>query len=153
MITVFHVRPYGLFIERKSNLRRKKLQRTNQDSNFLGGSLNNRDNVRAPTQFRRERQPKILKYDFSSSADPSIFTSIATELLDWSYKTSWVFRALKSTSHFLKPVTSMSRRSDSSSEANSSCYNKSDAFITFKSSIISKDSNITDNIIRNVINV
>ena len=43
----------------------------------------------------------------------------------------------------------MSRRSDSSSEADSSCCNKSDGLI----SIISIDSNITDSIIRKVINV
>ena len=30
---------------------------TNQDSNFLEGGLRNRDHVRAPIQFRRERKP------------------------------------------------------------------------------------------------
>ena len=54
MTTVFHVWPYGRFIEIQSNLRRKKLHRTNQGSNFLGGSFSNRDNVRAPIPFRRE---------------------------------------------------------------------------------------------------
>ena len=44
--TVFQVRPYGKYIEIQSNLRRKKLHRTNQEYNFLGGSFNNRDNVR-----------------------------------------------------------------------------------------------------------
>ena len=34
-----------------------ELHRTNQGSNFLGGSFSNRDNVRAPIQFRREHQP------------------------------------------------------------------------------------------------
>ena len=53
--------PYGRFIEMQSNLRRKKLHRTNQGSNFLGGSFSNRDNARAPIQFRRERQPQYLK--------------------------------------------------------------------------------------------
>ena len=38
MPTVFHAWPYGRFIEIQSNLRRKKLHRTNQSSNFLGGS-------------------------------------------------------------------------------------------------------------------
>ena len=32
------------------------LQRTNQGSNFLGGSLGNGNNVRASIQFRRESQ-------------------------------------------------------------------------------------------------
>ena len=51
MRTVFHAWPYGGFIEIQSNLRRKKLHRTNQGSNFLGSSFNNRDNVRAPIHF------------------------------------------------------------------------------------------------------
>ena len=36
---------------------KKKLLRTNQGSYILGGSFSNRDNVRAPIQFRRESQP------------------------------------------------------------------------------------------------
>ena len=48
----------------QSNLRRKKLHRTNQDSNFLGGSFSNRDNVRVPIQFIRESQPQHLKICF-----------------------------------------------------------------------------------------
>ena len=42
------------FIENKSKLRRKKHDRRNQGSNFLGGSFSNRGNVRAPIQFRGE---------------------------------------------------------------------------------------------------
>ena len=34
MTTVFHARPYGRFIELQSNLRRKKIHRTNQGANF-----------------------------------------------------------------------------------------------------------------------
>ena len=45
--------------------------------------------------------PSILKYYFSSRRDLSIFTSIEPVLLDCWNKTSWVFPALKSTSHFL----------------------------------------------------
>ena len=33
----------------------------NQGSNFLVGSFSNKDNVRAPIQFRRESQPQHLK--------------------------------------------------------------------------------------------
>ena len=61
MTTVFHAWAYGRFIEIQNNLRRKKLHRTNQGSNSLGGSFSNRDNVRAPIQFRRESQPQHLK--------------------------------------------------------------------------------------------
>ena len=77
MSTIFRALPYGRFIEIQSNLRIKKLLRTNHGFNFLGGSFSNRDNVRAPIQFRRESQPSILKSDSSSRIDPSIFTSIA----------------------------------------------------------------------------
>ena len=90
-------------IEIQSNLRRTKLHRVNQGSNFLGDTFSNRDNVRAPIQFRWESQPIILKDDFSSKIDPSTFISIAPALLDWSNATSWVFSALKSTSHFPSP--------------------------------------------------
>ena len=57
MATVFHARSYGSFIEIKCNLRRKKLHRTNQGSNFLGGTSSNRDNVGAPVQCKRKRVP------------------------------------------------------------------------------------------------
>ena len=42
----------------------------------------------------------ILKDDFSSRIDPSIFISIAPVLLDQSNETSYVFPALNSTTHF-----------------------------------------------------
>ena len=59
-------------------IRRKKLHRTNQGSNFLGGSFGNRGNLRAPIQFRRESQPQHLKMIFP----------IATVFLDRSNETS-----------------------------------------------------------------
>ena len=71
--------------EMQSNLRRKRLYRLNQGSNFLGGSFSNRDNVRASIQFRTERQPQ---HDFSSRTDPSIFTLVAPMLLEQSNETS-----------------------------------------------------------------
>ena len=43
MTTVFHLRSYGRFEEIKNNLRRKKLKRRNQGSNFLEGSSGNRE--------------------------------------------------------------------------------------------------------------
>ena len=58
MTTVVHAWHYGRFIEIQSSLRRKKIHKMNQGSNFLGGSFSNRDNARAPTQFRRESQPQ-----------------------------------------------------------------------------------------------
>ena len=70
----------------------------NQGSNFLGGTFSNRDSVTAPIQFRREINPSILKEDFSSRTNSSVFTLIAPVLLDQSDKTSQVFPALKSDS-------------------------------------------------------
>ena len=75
--------------------------------------------------------PSILKYDFSSKTNPFIFTSIASVLLDRSNETCWVFPALKLTSYFL-PQSTVSHRSESSSEANSSCYHRSDAWSHLK---------------------
>ena len=124
---VFHTWPYGRFIEIQSNLERKKLHRANQGSNFLGGSFSNSDNVRALIQFRRESHPQYLKKWFFPKNGPIIFTSIVPVILDRWNKTSWVFPALKSTSHFL-PQSTVSRRSDSSSEANSNFCHRSDAW-------------------------
>ena len=53
-------------------------------------------------QFNLEEMinPNILKDDFSSRTDPSIFTLIKPLLLDWSNKTNEVFPALKSTTSY-----------------------------------------------------
>ena len=87
LTTVFQVWSYGRFIQREreiqSNLRRKKRHRMNQGSNFLGGTFSSRNYVRAPIQFRRESHISILRDDFPSRTDPSIFTSIATKLVDF----------------------------------------------------------------------
>ena len=144
MTSVFHALLYGRFTKIQSNLRRTKLHRSNQ------GTFSNWDNVRAQIQFRRESQSQHLKDDLSSRTDSSIFTSVAAVLLDWSNETIWVFPALISTSHFL-PQSTVSCRSYSSSEANSSYCHNSDTWV--RSSIISIDSNITDNTVSKVINV
>ena len=56
MIKLFLVWAYGRFIEIQSNLKRKKLHKANQGSDFLGGRF--RDNIRAPNQFKRASQPQ-----------------------------------------------------------------------------------------------
>ena len=85
-------------------------------------------------QFSLEEKvnPGISKDDFQTWRDPSIFTSIAPELFDRSNETSWVFLVLKSTSHFL-PQSTVSRRSDSSSESNYSYCGRADAWYSKKS--------------------
>ena len=128
MTTVFHVWLYDRFIEIQSKLRRKKLHRMNQGSNFREGTFSNRDNVRAPTYFGRESQPQYLKrWYFSSRTNPSIFTSIAPVILDQPNESSWDFPVLKSTSHWL-PQSTVSCRSGSKSEAISSCCHRSDTW-------------------------
>ena len=117
MTKVFHAWQYGRSIEIQSNLRRKKLHRTNQGSNFLGNSFSNKDNVRASMQFSKESQTQHLKRWFFLKNRPICFHINSTSVLDWSNETSWVFPALKSTSHFLVHST-VSCRSDSSSKAN-----------------------------------
>ena len=79
-------------------------------------------------QFRREEKanPSILKDGFSSKTDPINFTLTEPFLPDRSKETIQLFPALKSRNHFL-PQSTESRRSDSSSEANSSCCHKSEA--------------------------
>ena len=73
MTAVLHAWLYGRFREIQSNFRRKKLQRTNQDSDFLGRSFSNTDNKKAPIQF--------IFIDFFSRTDLAFFTSIAQVLL------------------------------------------------------------------------
>ena len=68
------------------------------------------------SNLEEKASPSILKDDYSSRLDPSIFTSVAPALLDQSNETSWVFPAMNSTSHYL-PQSTLSFRSDSSSEA------------------------------------
>ena len=152
MTTVLHTWLYGRFIVIQSNLRRKKLQRTNQGSNFLGGTFSNRDNVRAPIQLRRESQPQHLKRWLFLKYRPIHFHNSTTSVISRSNETSWVFLALKPTSHF-QPQSTVPRWSDSCSEANSSyCHIRCLITLRVESSIISTDSNVTDNIIRKVIN-
>ena len=74
MRTALHTWSNGRFIEVESNLRRKKLRRTNQGSNFLGDNFSNWDNVRAPIQFRRESQPQHLKRWFFSHEQTHLFS-------------------------------------------------------------------------------
>ena len=67
------------------------------------------------SSLQEKVNPSILNDDISWITDPSIFTSIALELLDQLNGTIWVFSRLKTTSQFL-PQYTVSHRSDSSSE-------------------------------------
>ena len=53
---------YGRFKDIKSIFGKKKLQRTNQGSNFLGDRFSDRDNITAP--IRKKRHSQCLKWCF-----------------------------------------------------------------------------------------
>ena len=112
MTTVFHTWVYGRFIEIKSNLRRQKLDRRNQSFNFLRCNFSNRDNLRAPFQFKREGQLQHLKRLFFLKNRLINFYINRTIFIRPSNETSWVFPALKSSSHCV-PQSKVSHRSDS----------------------------------------
>ena len=103
MTIVFHAKLYSRLIGIQSNLRRKKLHRTNQGFNFLGGTFSNREYLifNPESNLEVKVNSSILKDDFSSRTDPFIFTSIASVFLDQSHKASYVLPALKTTSYFL----------------------------------------------------
>ena len=63
------------------------------------------ENVRAQSDLQEKDKFSILKDDFFSRADPSIFISMAPVILDLSNETGWLFLALKPTSHFLLQST------------------------------------------------
>ena len=106
MTTVFRARPYGRFVEIKST------EEINfKDFNFLGDSFSNTSNVRGPIQFRRKDNSKDIN---------------SNRVVEVVNPKKLIFKALKSTSQF-QPQSSVPCRSDSSSEANSGRYQKSDA--------------------------
>ena len=84
MTTVLYAWPYGGFIEILSNLKRKKLHRKNQHSNFLRGSFSNKDNITAPIQFRRASQPQNLKTCFFLRNRPIHFS-----ICDFWFELKW----------------------------------------------------------------
>ena len=85
MTTTFHAWPYGRFIEIQSNLRRKKRIKA---PIFLETVLAIEIMQEPQSNLEDKVNPSILKVDFSSRTDPSIFTSITPVLLDWSNETS-----------------------------------------------------------------
>ena len=116
MTAVFHTCPYGKFIEIQSNLRRKKLHRMNQGSNFLGGRFSNRDNVRASIQIRRESQPQHLKRCFFLKNRPIHFQINSTSVFRQVKRNQLSFSSIEIKKPFPAPVHNVSwvSRSDSS---------------------------------------
>ena len=71
----------GRLIEIQSVQRYRNVIRTNRGSNFLRGSFSNRDNVRAPIKYRRERQPQHLKRWFFLQKRPIHFHINSTSFI------------------------------------------------------------------------
>ena len=75
-----------------------------------GKKKNPIEQIKAPillktvSAVKRKVNLSVLKDDFSSRTDPSIFKSIVPELLDQSDELSWVFPGFK-TSYFLPDHT------------------------------------------------
>ena len=113
MTTGFHTWPYGRFIETQSNLRRNKLHRTNQGSNFLGGSFSNRDNVRTPIQFRRESQSHHPKRLFFLKNRPIRFNINSTSVIKHVKRKQLSFFIIEITQPLPGPVHSVSRSNSS----------------------------------------
>ena len=124
--TILYTWANGRIIEIQSNLRKKKLHRTNYSFNFLGGTSSNRDNVRAPIQFRREGQPKHLKRSFFLKKRPTHYHINRTSVIRLVKRNQLSFPIIEINNPLLVQSI-VSRRSDSSSGASSSCCHRLDA--------------------------
>ena len=131
MKTVFHTRSDGRFIEIKCNLKKNKLQRTNQSSYFLEGSCSHKFIVKSWIQFRRGKQSQFLKGCFFIKDSP-IHPYIDVIKVIWIIKSNWLdFPSMNVNKPF--PVRPwVSPGSDSSSVANSGCCHKSKPWLHFK---------------------
>ena len=84
MKTAFHARSYGRFIEIKSNLRKKNFIERIKAPIFLEAVVAIEIMEDVQSNLDEKDNPSILKDEFSSRTDLSIFTSITPVLLDWS---------------------------------------------------------------------
>ena len=132
---------------------KETLHRTDQGSNFLGGSLSNRD-VRAPIQFRRERQPQHLKRLFFLKNRPIHFQINSNKVIrlvkqnNLSFSRIEINKLLPASEHSVLYI-----RFKFTSQFWFLPQIRCLITLRVESSTISIDSNITYNIIRKVINV
>ena len=104
MAKVLYPWVYGRFIDIQNNLRRKKLHRRNQGSNFIAGSFSNRDNKRAPIQFRRKSQPQHLKRWFFLKNRPIHFHINRTTVIRPVKRNQLSFPSIEINKPLLTPV-------------------------------------------------
>ena len=121
MTTIIHARLHGKFIQIQCNLKRKKLHRTNQGSNF-----GNR-NVRVAIQFIGKRKPQHLKRLFPLKNRPIHFYINSTSVIRPVKQNKSSFSSIGINKPLSCP-SPLSCRSDSSSEANSSCCHRSNTW-------------------------
>ena len=154
MTAAFHVWLYGRFIEIQSNLKRKTLHRTNQGCNFLGGSFRNRRNVRAPFQLRKKSQSQHLKIRIFLKNRCIPFHINSTSVIRPVKPKELIFSCFEINKPIPAPVHSVSQiRFKFRSQFWLLAQIRYLITIRIETSIISIDNNITDNIIRKVINV
>ena len=108
MTTMFHAEPFGGFTVIQNHLRRKKLHRMNQGSNFFGGSFRYRDDVRVPIQFGRERYPKHLKILFLLENRPFHFHINSTSVIRLIKQNLLSFSSIEINKPLPAPVQSVS---------------------------------------------
>ena len=144
MTIVFHAWSYGRFIEIQSNLRRKNCHSTNQGPKFLGGSL--AIEITQELQSKRKSTPASLKILFPHIISTSFNRSVKQNHL--SFSSNEINKPLPALVHRVSQIR-FKIRSQFQLLPQIRCQ------ITFRieNSIISIGSNITDNIIRKVINV
>ena len=122
MTTVFHARPYGRFIDIQSNLRGMKPHGTNQGSNFLGGSFSNRNNIRGPIKFRRERQAHLFKRLFFLKNRPIHFHIYSTNAIRLFKRNRLSFSSIEINKPFLLQFKVSLRSDSSSADMSSFCH-------------------------------
>ena len=127
---------------------RKKLHRTNQGSNFVGGNFSNRDYVRAPILFRRERQPQHLKRWFFLKNRPIHFHINSASVIRAVKRNKLSFSSIEIKKPLPAPVHSISQiRFKFSGHLQLLPQIRHLFILRVQCSTISIDSNITDGII------
>ena len=147
MATLFNVRPYGRFIETKSNSGRNK-ERIKVPI-FLH-AISAIEKMQEPRSNLKERQFRHLKKWFFLNIKPTLFHIKSTRGIGPVKRNKLRFSSVEITCHFL-PRSTVSCRSRSRSDRTLVIATNQ---ITLKEiSIVSRGSNIIDNIIRKVIDV
>ena len=128
MTSALHASSSGTVREIQGNIRRKKLNRTNLGSSFLGTSFSNRKNLGARIQFRIESPPQHLKEWIFIKNRPIHFHINSTSAIRLIKKSLVeIFQHWNQQATSIQCIYTVSPISDSSTEASSCCCHISDA--------------------------